>query len=81
MHISIATCVHTDESVSRIKRVGTDRSVSRIEWVNVPVEQAEEALLVRDDSVESDEATARPSSVNKQHVLLKFLNLFLDCAS
>ena len=28
-------------------------------------EQAEEALLVRDDSVESDEATARPSSVSK----------------
>ena len=45
---------------------------------NVPDEQAEEALLVRDDSVGSDEATARPSSVSKQHVLLKFLNLFLD---
>ena len=46
--------------------------------INVPDEQAEEVLLVRDDSVWSDEATARPSSVSKQHVLLKFLNLLLD---
>ena len=46
---------------------------------HVPDEQAKEALLiVRDDSVGSDEATARPSSVSKQHVLLNFLNLFLD---
>ena len=46
--------------------------------INVPDEQAEEALLVRDDSVGSDEATAGPSSVSKQHNSLKFLNLFLD---
>ena len=46
--------------------------------INVPDEQAEEALLVRDESVRSDGATARPSSVSKQHVLLKFLHLFLD---
>ena len=47
--------------------------------INVPDEQAKEALLiVRDNSVRSDEATARPSSVSKQHVLLNFLNLFLD---
>ena len=47
--------------------------------INIPDEQAEEALLIlRYDSVGSDEATARPSSVSKQHVLLNFLNLFLD---
>ena len=41
--------------------------------MNIPDEQAEEALLiVRDDSVGSDEATARPLSVSKQHVLLIF---------
>ena len=31
-------------------------------------EQAEEALLVRDNSVGSDKAIARPSSVSKQQV-------------
>ena len=46
--------------------------------INVPDEQVEETLLVRDDSVGSDEATPGPSSVSKQHVLLKFLNLFLN---
>ena len=46
--------------------------------INIPDEQAEEALLVRDDSAGSYKATARPLSVSKQYVLLKFLNLFLD---
>ena len=46
--------------------------------INIPDEQAEEVLLVRDDSVGLEEATARPTSFSKHHVLLKFLNLFLD---
>ena len=43
--------------------------------INVPDEQAEETLLVGDDSVGSDEATLGPLSVSKQHVLLKFFKL------
>ena len=43
--------------------------------INVPDKQAEEALLVRDDYVWLDEATAGPSSVSKQHVLFEVFKL------